>query len=123
MVVFVHEQHVPIAEEVDEADASATNLLARLTSLPVGTARLVELDPKTAKIGRLAVLKKYRGQGVGSALVNALIEGPAADYERLVLDAQVYAKGFYERWGFGEVSGEFVDAGIPHVRMERISRR
>lgn len=117
LLVFVHEQRVPVSEEVDVWDASAIHFLARLNGKAVGTARLVQLDDGTAKIGRVAVLKPYRQQGVGSALMTAVIAHAKSMCHRLILDAQVTAQGFYQRWGFKTTGSEFMDAGIPHVRM------
>lgn len=68
----------------------------------------------------MAVLKEWRAKGVGALLLQALIEqARQRGHARVRLNAQAYAAGFYRRYGF-EVSGsEFMDAGIPHVAMER----
>lgn len=121
--VFVAEQAVPLIEEVDDYDATATHYLACLGGLAVGTARLVRLDGSTGKIGRVAVLAAYRGAGLGSSLVQYIIANEGAAYPVLVLDSQVTAIGFYERFGFRATGGTFMDAGIPHRRMERTRER
>ncbi|WP_231940910.1 GNAT family N-acetyltransferase [Acidihalobacter aeolianus] len=112
--VFVHEQGVPIELEIDEFDPRSLHLLAEYGDLAVGTGRLLE----DGHIGRLAVLCKYRGLGVGKALLMALIgEARNRGFGEAVLSAQVHAIPFYERAGFTVCGPEFLDAGIPHREM------
>ncbi|MEZ0374741.1 MAG: GNAT family N-acetyltransferase [Candidatus Sericytochromatia bacterium] len=116
--VFVNEQKVPEAEEFDEYDAQALHLLAwAMPDQAVGTARLRLLDG-WAKFERIAVLAAWRGQGVGQALVLALLEQARAQgYRRFRLNAQCRAEGFYGHFGFTAVGPEFLDAGILHREM------
>lgn len=119
--VFVVEQRVPEALELDEADAACRHVIALDRSgNAVGTGRLLP----DGHIGRMAVLQAHRGKGVGSALLSTLI-GMAADRgdREAVLSAQTHAIGFYRRAGFVVTSGEFMDAGIPHVEMRRLLSR
>ena len=81
-----------------------------------------EMIPKgeIAKIGRVAVLQPHRGQGVGRALMLAVVEhAAAAGFAEAVLDSQTYAVPFYQRLGFVEEGEQFMDGGIPHFRMRR----
>ena len=112
--VFVDEQGVPVALELDELDSAATHWIAwGENDQPMGVARLVG-----NKIGRMAVLAEYRRQGVGSALLRAIINHAVeSGIETLVLDAQLHAAGFYEDNGFQVCGDEFPDAGIAHVPM------
>ncbi len=114
--VFVIEQHVPLELELDEMDAMSLHALALAGDAAVGTARLLP----DGHVGRMAVAAAWRGQGVGSALLQALIER-ARDlgHAQVVLNAQVHAAGFYARHGFVQQGGVFDDAGIPHVEMVR----
>jgi predicted GNAT family N-acyltransferase len=116
-VVFIEEQAVPEDLEVDGLDESAVHLLAVLDGRPVGTARLL-VERDHAKIGRVAVLREARGQGIGAAL---MAEAVAALRRRGVreahLGAQVHALAFYERLGWEAHGPEFDDAGIPHRAM------
>jgi predicted GNAT family N-acyltransferase len=83
---------------------------------PIATGRLLP----DGHIGRMAVLKNWRRQGVGSAVLNALLNIARARGDELtVLHAQSYATQFYLRSGFEITSGEFIEAGIPHVEMRR----
>ncbi|UVE16086.1 GNAT family N-acetyltransferase [Pseudomonas sp. LS44] len=117
--VFIAEQTVPPELEWDAEDLDAVHFLAIDGDYAIGTARLL-LD---GHIGRVSVLKNWRGLKVGEALVNAvIIEAERRGLVRQMLSAQVHATPFYERLGFSVVSGEFLDAGIPHVDMVRQTR-
>lgn len=114
-LVFIDEQSIPEDEEFDDADKTALHILAHDDrGEAIGTARL--LDNK--KIGRVAVVKPWRGKGVGKALIGFLMQ-MARDNGALTieLDAQVYAIPFYERLGYRVTGSEFMDAGIPHRKM------
>ncbi|HXQ24565.1 MAG TPA: GNAT family N-acetyltransferase [Candidatus Acidoferrales bacterium] len=116
--VFQAEQGVPVEEEFDADDAGAVHVLATIGAAAVGTGRIV-FHPDSAKIGRMAVLKEYRRCGVGSALLAELSRVAAGrGVTRLILHAQVHAIPFYAALGFRVTSGEFMEAGIPHRRME-----
>lgn len=115
--VFVMEQRVPRDMEVDEDDPHSVHLLARGTDgEPIGAARLTP----EGRIGRMAVLRDWRGRGVGSTLLHTLID--QARERRLAgvyLHAQCDAATFYARRGFAMEGGEFEEAGIAHVVMRR----
>lgn len=113
--VFIREQGVPAALEWDELDANCVHLLAvDVLQNPIGTARLLA----EGFIGRMAVLKNWRGQRVGSSLMKQLLcEARTRQMKLLALNAQTHAIGFYAKLGFQPVGKEFLDAGIPHTRM------
>jgi predicted GNAT family N-acyltransferase len=114
--VFVEEQCVPEALEWDDADERSYHVLATSADgEPVGTGRL-KLD---GQIGRMAVMPEWRGRGVGTAILNALLALARKQGCRVVrLHAQTHAISFYGRQGFVAVGGEFDEAGIPHRAME-----
>lgn len=120
-VVFIEEQNVPEAEEVDGRDADALHFLAQFEGVPVGCARVLILGDM-AKIGRVCVLPAFRGQGMGVALIEAAlthlrkVEGVA----KAKLGAQSHAISFYERLGFVAEGPEYLDAGIRHRDMVRV---
>ncbi|MEE2810216.1 MAG: GNAT family N-acetyltransferase [Pseudomonadota bacterium] len=116
--VFVDEQGVPVEEERDALDDSATHLLALQDGTPVGTARIVFQDD-TAKIGRVCVVKTARGTGLGAKLIEACVNVARnqAGITRAKLGAQTHAIGFYEKLGFEVYGPVYLDAGIDHRDM------
>ena len=119
LAVFVDEQQVPFEEELYEHDRDAFHVLAWLDEQPVGTGRLV-IEGDSGRVGRMAVLSRARGAGVGSAVLVALMAEAARRGLRSVhLAAQLHARPFYARHGFVAGGPQFLDAGIWHQRMER----
>jgi predicted GNAT family N-acyltransferase len=115
--VFVREQGVPREIELDSDDQRACHLLALDAERAVGTARVV-ICGETAKIGRMAVLKRYRGRGIGTKLLKRAIQAARAQKAReIYLHAQISAIGFYETMGFRCRGPIFDEAGIPHRAM------
>ena len=117
-VVFIEEQGVSEADEVDDLDEVAIHLLAFLDDTPVGTARLL-VDGSTGKVGRVCVLRVARGTGLGAALMRAAVDRFRAmpGVQKVKLGAQSHATGFYEALGFRVVGEPFMDAGIEHREM------
>jgi len=115
--VFVEEQGVPADIEEDEWDPRCEHALVRVDGRCVGTGRLLP----DGHIGRMAVLKPWRGQGIGDALMRALV-GRAIErgMKHLALNAQTHAIPFYARHGFEADGEEFEEAGIPHRWMRRV---
>jgi len=115
--VFVVEQGVPPEIELDEWDPESEHALAfGPDGRVVGTGRLLP----DGHVGRMAVLRGWRGRGVGGAILTALVDRAAArGMKRLVLNAQTHAVPFYARYGFAPFGDEFMEADIPHVGMAR----
>ena len=113
--VFVVEQGVPIELEWDEADEVSTHAVAYdEAGQVVATGRLLP----DGHIGRMAVRKSARGQGIGSEVLAALLqEAKHRQIHVLVLHAQTHAVDFYTKHGFQIEGDEFLEAGIPHRRM------
>ena len=123
MEVFVVEQGVPAAEELDAHDVTALHVLARETHNPaniVATARLIPHGESRAAIGRVAVRKEYRGRGVG-ALVMRFIEDAARQrgIAQVELGAQCYALPFYEKLGYIAEGEIYLDCAIEHRHMSK----
>ena len=116
--VFIEEQGVSEADEIDDKDDDAIHLLATVDGVPMGSARLL-LMGQTGKIGRVCVLPAARGTGLGAALMRAAVEElrrqPGITHAKL--GAQTHALGFYERLGFTAEGPIYDDAGIPHRDM------
>jgi predicted GNAT family N-acyltransferase len=116
--VFVQEQRVPIELEWDALDPDCLHVLARDgEGRPIGTGRLTP----ERKIGRMAVLREWRGRGVGEALLQALIDEAVRNrIAEVRLHAQVSAMAFYAKHGFLPYGERFMEAGIEHQSMRRV---
>jgi len=115
--VFLIEQKVPRKLEIDGADSDCVHAVVWLDEVPVGTGRITT----DGKVERVAVLKSFRGRGVGRMIM--------ADLEAVALrgglaetrcHAQVSAQVFYERIGYEVAGASFIEAGILHVPMKKI---
>ena len=117
-IVFIEEQGVSEADEVDDLDDQAIHLLATLDGVPVGSARLLPMG-KVGKVGRVCVLAQARGTGLGAALMRAAVDHyrTLPGIETVKLGAQTHALGFYEGLGFQPVGEVYMDAGIEHRDM------
>jgi predicted GNAT family N-acyltransferase len=113
--VFVEEQSVPEELEWDGIDEQCLHVLAvTAAGEAIGAGRLLP----DGHIGRMAVLTHWRRRGVGRAMLTELIAAARErKYQTVELSAQTHAIGFYLRFGFETVSGEYLDAGIPHRTM------
>ena len=111
--VFVEEQGVAEDEEWDGADPDCRHFLADANGLPVGTARLMP----SGQIGRMAVLREWRGRGIGARLLKLAVDAARAANQSVFLHAQSHAVGFYERSGFEATGQPFMEAGIEHRQM------
>lgn len=120
--VFLKEQNIAREDELDDRDEICVHALAFVDEEPVGTGRLdVEND---FKVGRIAVLPEYRRRGVGSALMQAFEDyvkslESQAETSHLWFYAQQSAVDFYLALGYETVGDEFMEAGIPHIRMQK----
>ena len=113
--VFIEEQQVPEELEWDEIDPSCHHVLAfAADGRVVGTGRLLP----DGHIGRMAVLKQWRGKGIGSAILALLLDMARKDgFSEVRLHAQIRAIPFYRRHGFEARGGQFMEAGIAHCLM------
>ena len=113
--VFRDEQKVPSHIEQDGKDEGATHFLLTRETVPLGCGRMLA----DGKIGRMAVLQQYRGQGLGRQLLDFMVEQARHQgMKRLYLHAQTHALEFYLGAGFAAFGDEFEEAGIPHAAME-----
>lgn len=133
MEVFVHEQHVPVEEEIDAIDdtPSTQHLIATVDGQDAGTGRLL-IDPDGhLHIGRVAVHRQFRGLGVGRVIMVALADhargayrdrwADQADFSFIEISAQEQAIPFYKTVGYTPVPGDrYLDAGIWHRDMRLV---
>ena len=121
--VFVEEQGIPAELEIDAYDPIAEHALAFVDSQCVATARIYldEQDPSKAKIGRMAVLRDFRGQGIGTALLGEAIRvGMMQGVNVFELHAQQSAAPFYAKLQFKADGAIFDEVGIPQQRMRLV---
>ena len=114
--VFMREQGVSSEMEWDGLDEACHHLLAlSAAGDAIGCARI---SPE-GYIGRLAVVSEWRGKRVGSSLLESLLGyARSQHYAQVALGAQIQAVPFYGRFNFTEVGEIFMDANMPHIKMQ-----
>ncbi len=112
--VFICEQGITEADEWDDQDLISQHFVIYDQDQPIATARLLENN----SVGRVAVLKAYRGQGLGQMIMLEIIS--YAQKQRrsvLTLSSQVHAISFYKKLGFTVQGNSYDECGIPHIEM------
>ncbi|MFV9614737.1 MAG: GNAT family N-acetyltransferase [Gammaproteobacteria bacterium] len=114
--VFIEEQNVPEDMEWDEYDNSSIHFIATHKDKVIACARL-----KTdGQIGRMAVLAEYRNKGIGSKLLQIVLQTARQQKQKnIYLHAQVSAIPFYKKHGFTASGDIFYEAEIPHREMSK----
>lgn len=117
-IVFVDEQHVPLAEEVDQYDQTADHFVGYHDNKPVCCAPILQQDGNWF-LGRIAVLKSYRHHQVETLLLQTLLNYVQTKHQPIAvhLFAQSQVVGFYEKLGFIKNGESFIDADIVHFPM------
>ncbi len=114
--VFVGEQNVPEELEIDGLDGVAKHVLAFVDELPIGTGRILG----DGHIGRVAVLRDYRGLGIGKMIMKELIKwAQDMSLDKVWLSSQWHAHSFYLDLGFVCIGEIYKEAGIDHIKMFR----
>lgn len=116
--IFVGEQNVPPGIELDDKDAECVHAIAYdADGKAIGTGRLLP----EGTIGRMAVVKEWRRQGVGAEILKALIEEASRrGHKEVVLSAQLQAAEFYREHGFVAEGKVYEEAGILHQAMRKV---
>ncbi len=116
--VFIVEQECHY-EDIDGRDINAIHVYLKDNNEIVGYLRILDKGVlfKEVSIGR--VIAKRRRVGIGSELLKVGLIAAKKYYnaDKIKIEAQVYAKSFYERVGFKVCGAEFLEDGIPHVPM------
>jgi len=121
--VFTKEQGFPAEIDVDAHDAESWHLVLFYNGVPIATGRAYAIDPETYQLGRIAVLKPYRGKKVGTYLLKFLcFKCRSLGARKVYLDSQLDKTPFYRSCGFREdPSGEvFFEEGVPHIKMGKL---
>jgi len=117
--VFCDEQGVSFEADQDGRDLEATHIVAVDDGAVIGTCRLL-FRGEVARLGRLAVERDRRGDGVAAAILREADRvAEDAGAESIALHAQTYALALYESAGYEEYGPTFVEEGIEHVAMEK----
>jgi predicted GNAT family N-acyltransferase len=117
-LVFVEEQGVPASLEMDDRDVVCVHAIALHEGRAVATGRLLPAENGVSRIGRMAVLREWRGMGLGARVLAALMQAARARGDREIeLHAQLHAAPFYDKLGYARVGDVYEEAGIPHVNM------
>jgi predicted GNAT family N-acyltransferase len=115
--VFIQEQKVTPQLEWDGMDEKAIHFLVFNDKAAIGCARAIVIKDHM-QLGRMAVLKEYRGQGVGGALIEkAMTIAKLNQLSAIYISAQCHAIDFYKKFGFEVTSDIYLDAEIPHRDM------
>ncbi|WP_119167241.1 GNAT family N-acetyltransferase [Algihabitans albus] len=117
--VFIDEQGIAEADEMDGLDDRCLHILARCNGEAVGAARITYLEP-VAKIQRVCVSRLWRGKGIGADIIKFAVDviSRTEAISIIRLGAQTHALDFYRKLGFHEIGAVYQDAGIPHRDME-----
>jgi len=114
--VFIKEQKVPKNLEWDGLDPEAKHALVKNKDNLIGTGRIFS----DGHIGRIAVMKSYRGRGIGKKIISKLVETAKNEgLHEVWLSSQCTAVGFYKKIGFSEFGDIFQEAGINHIKMKK----
>lgn len=120
--VFVVEQDC-VYQDVDGKDQKALHILGYQNERLVAYTRIFNKNDylEEASIGRVVVAKEARQHSYGKEIMQASIEAVEKNYntKTIVLSAQTYLKKFYNELGFFEVGAEYLEDGIPHIKMKR----
>ncbi|MCH8558097.1 MAG: GNAT family N-acetyltransferase [Balneolia bacterium] len=118
--VFIEEQMVPVKDEIDEFDPVSYHvLITDENDKPVGTGRL---NPE-GQIGRMAVLKEHRGNGIGDMMMRHFMKKALNEGRTIIeMSAQTHAIPFYSKYGFTTVGRVYDEVGIPHQKMVYIRK-
>lgn len=116
--VFIEEQKVTSQLEWDGMDEEAIHFLAFKNEKAIGCARAFVIE-NYMQLGRMAVLKEYRGEGIGTALLEkAMTTAKLNQLSAIYISAQCHAINFYKKFGFEITSDIYLDAEIPHRDMK-----
>ena len=127
--VFVSEQNVPIELELDEKDNSEHTIHIGyfIGDKLIGVARLIDMDKEVIHIGRVAIDKNHRGEGIGYKLILGCEDIAKNVLNRdftIELGAQLYAENFYKKLGYNRINDNiYIEAGIEHIDMKKTIKK
>ena len=116
--VFVVEQNC-VYQDLDGDDQPSVHLWLTVEDKVVALARVCPAGTHLKEISIGRVITTERGKGYGKQIMLHAIDAAVEYFGATIIDieAQEYAKGFYERVGFRQSSDTFILDGIPHIKM------
>ena len=118
-IVFMEEQHISYAEEMDGLDDDALHILGEVDGEPVAAARIRFLGA-VAKFERLAIRQAWRAHGHGDRLLEFMLAAARErGFQKYKLHGQARLRAFYEKHGFRAAGEPFLEAGIPHLLLRK----
>ncbi len=116
--VFVVEQNC-VYQDMDGDDQSSIHLWLTQGERVVALARVCPSGTHMEEISIGRVITTDRGKGYGKLIMLHAIDAAIGHFDarRIDIEAQEYARGFYESVGFRQSSDTFILDGIPHIRM------
>ncbi|OJG45590.1 hypothetical protein RV04_GL001879 [Enterococcus hermanniensis] len=122
MNVFVIERYLAIVDEFDTQDTAETIYSVIFDEFkPVATARLLIENEQTVRIGRVATLKEYRGQNLGSQVVSVL-EACAIErgYQQSLVHAELTAEIFYQKMSYSRIGEPYTEDGVDCITLMKV---
>lgn len=120
--VFVVEQDC-VYQDVDGKDEKAVHVFCEDDGEVAAYCRLFGPGDyfENSSIGRVVIGQKYRERKWGHAMMKEAIDAIAAIWQTsaITISAQLYLKKFYEAHGFVQDGGQYLEDGIPHIKMHR----
>ena len=115
--IFLLEQNI-VCQDLDGIDYKSLHCFFEEGGRIIAYLRAYLLDKGIVKIGR--VLTLTHGKGTGRALMEKSLDAITSHFspEKICINAQKHAVGFYEKFGFKVTSEEFLEEGVPHLSME-----
>lgn len=116
--VFVVEQNC-VYQDLDGDDQASIHLWLTKDDKVVALCRVCPAGTHMREVSIGRVITTERGRGYGKQIMLAAIQAATEEFhaELIVIEAQEYAKGFYESVGFRQTSEPFILDGIPHIAM------
>ncbi|NWF77156.1 MAG: GNAT family N-acetyltransferase [Chloroflexi bacterium] len=118
--VFVREQGIPEDLVFDGHDREALHIVVKDGERVIGSARVQFFGDNQAKLERMAILKRYRREGVGRKMLlflSAVLKDKQV--QQVIIHAQLEVVPFYKSCGFHETGLPFEEAGIQHIKMRK----
>jgi len=118
--VFVREQDISEDLVFDGHDRKALHMVVKDGERVIGSARVQFLADNQAKLERMAILKRYRGKGIGKEMLLFLDTiWEDKQVQQVIIHAQLEVVPFYKLCGFDEFGSPFREAGIKHIKMRK----